>query len=57
VDVQDGVYVSSAVMTRGSAISYGPLSSISTAGRRSTSLFSVTRDATAFMISPLMGCS
>jgi hypothetical protein len=44
-------------MTLGSAISYGPLSSMSTAGRRSTSLFSVTRDATAFMISPLMGCS
>jgi len=56
-NLQDGVYVSNAVMTRGSAISYGPLSSISTAVSKRTSLFSVTREATAFMISPLMGCS
>jgi hypothetical protein len=55
--LHDGVYVSSAVITLGSAISYGPLSSISTAARSKTSLFSVTRDATAFMISPLIGCS
>lgn len=57
VHSQDGVQVSKAVITRGSAISYGPLSSISTGVKSNTSLFSVTREATAFMISPFIGCS
>ena len=49
--------VSSAEIDLGSAISYGPLSSISTAARSRASSLSVTLDATAFRMSPWIGDS